>query len=88
MVEENFGIRGSEMVQNEGFFRHYFEKKASPWLKKILKFKGLKCSRMKDFLDIILVRKLHHGLKKILKLEFLKGSRMNGSMVSGADMDK
>jgi hypothetical protein len=58
MVEENFEIRGSEMVQNEGFFRQFNKKKASPWLKKILKF------------------------------EFLKGSRMNGSMVSGADMDK
>jgi hypothetical protein len=48
------------MVQNEGFFRHYFEK-ASPWLKKILEFEVLKWSRMKDFLDIILKRKLHHG---------------------------
>ena len=49
MVEENFEIRGSEMVQNEGFFRQFNKKKASPWLKKILKFEVLKGSRMKDF---------------------------------------
>ena len=48
MVEENFEFWGSEMVQNDGL-DIFFERKPSPWLKKILNFQALKWSRMKVF---------------------------------------
>ena len=48
MVEENFGFYSSEMLQSERISIHFW-RIFSLWLKKILNFTTLKCSRMKDF---------------------------------------
>ena len=48
MVEGNFEFRCSEMLQNQRT-QWVFDKIYSPWLRKILNFHVLKCSRMNDF---------------------------------------
>ena len=59
MVEENFGFRQSEMHQNDEI-QIVHHRIYSPWLKKILDFDHLKCSRMNDFKTFI-TEYLHHG---------------------------
>ena len=54
MVEENFVLRESEISLNEGN-KTSFQKKLSPWLKKILNQEDLKSPQMKEQ-DIILAR--------------------------------
>ena len=58
-VEEIFEFRWSELHQNERF-QNVHHRISSPWLKKILDFDDLKCSRMKDF-NMFITEYLHHG---------------------------
>ena len=59
MVEEIFEFWCSEIHQNEGF-QNVHHRISSSWLKKILDFDDLKCSRMKDF-NMFITKYLHHG---------------------------
>ena len=59
MVEENlkFGVPTWSKIKDF----NVFDKKASPWLKKILKFEVPTCSKYRISSYIYLVRGLHHG---------------------------
>jgi hypothetical protein len=59
MVEEISEFWWSEIHQNEGF-QNVHHRISSLWLKKILDFDDLKCSRMKDF-NMFIPKYLHHS---------------------------
>ena len=85
-VQPNFLIMKFQFPQDKNFqifliwfrmkdFRHLFEKKCSPWLKKILNLEVLIWSRINNFIHLF-EKKSSPWLKKILNLEVLIRSRM------------
>ena len=59
IVEEIFEFWWSEIHPNEAF-QNVNHRISSPWLKKILDFDDLKCSRMKDF-NMFITKYLHNS---------------------------